>query len=147
MTEHGENSSQGFDAFMGRLRQVMPELRTQQDLANHLGIRQSSVSDAKGRDSVPDAWLLGLLERDGLNPGWLRSGEGCRFLAPSDFGPPCPPPAAPAEPERDQVPDAVRAIFDAFPFANVQLLITSQDQLADAGAAVVQPAQDHAAAQ
>lgn len=59
-------------------------LRTQTEVAAMLGVRQSSISDAKRRDSIPAQWLLTLLDKYALNPIWVRSGEGPRYLTGSD---------------------------------------------------------------
>ena len=58
--------------------------RTQSQLAAFLGIRQSSVADAKKRQSIPAEWLLQLLRQKGVNPDWILSGQGSRLLAPTD---------------------------------------------------------------
>lgn len=50
--------------------------RTQVELAEVLEIRQSSISDAKRRDSVPSDWYMKLFEKFGLNPDWLKKGVG-----------------------------------------------------------------------
>ena len=57
-------------------------VRTQVELAETLGIRQSSISDAKRRDAVPACWLLTLLERYQINPSWLLTGAGAKYLVP-----------------------------------------------------------------
>lgn len=54
--------------------------RTQVELAEVLGIRQSSVSDAKRRGTVPAEWLLTLLHRFGANPDWILTGQDTQFL-------------------------------------------------------------------
>lgn len=54
--------------------------RTQVELAELLNIRQSSISDAKRRDSVPGDWYMKLFERFGLNPDWLKYGVGPLYL-------------------------------------------------------------------
>ena len=54
--------------------------RTQVELANILGIRQSSISDAKRRKSIPDAWLVKLFRSHDLNPDWIVSGQQPQFL-------------------------------------------------------------------
>lgn len=59
--------------------------RTQTELAAVLEIRQSSISDAKRRNSVPADWYLKLFEKFGLNPDWLKSGVGPMILR-SDQG-------------------------------------------------------------
>ena len=54
--------------------------RTQSELANILGIRQSSISDAKRRNRVPSSWYMLLFEKFGLSQDWLRYGIGPMFL-------------------------------------------------------------------
>lgn len=54
--------------------------RTQVELADVLEIRQSSISDAKRRDSVPADWYMKLFEKFGLNPDWLKKGVGPMYL-------------------------------------------------------------------
>lgn len=56
--------------------------RTQVELANILSIRQSSISDAKRRNSVPSDWYLKLYRSHGLNPDWLAEGTEPQFLKP-----------------------------------------------------------------
>lgn len=48
--------------------------RTQVELAEILNIRQSSISDAKRRCSIPADWYLKLYRKYGLNPDWLEYG-------------------------------------------------------------------------
>ncbi|EPR36227.1 CI repressor [Alkalidesulfovibrio alkalitolerans DSM 16529] len=60
--------------------------QTQQDLAERLGIRQSSVSDAKKKKRVPASWILSLCLEAGYNPRWLLSGEPPRRLTAPDAG-------------------------------------------------------------
>ncbi|WP_051693964.1 S24 family peptidase [Desulfohalovibrio reitneri] len=57
--------------------------RTQVELAARLGIRQSSVSDAKKNRRVPASWVLSLA-LDGWNPRWLVAGEPPRSLTGAD---------------------------------------------------------------
>ncbi len=45
---------------------------TQMDLANILNISQSSISDAKRRQSIPSDWIVKLYDKFGANPDWLR---------------------------------------------------------------------------
>lgn len=61
--------------------------RTQVELAEVLGIRQSSVSDAKKRGTVPAEWMLTLLQRFGVNPNWVLTGKGTQFLEPTEKQP------------------------------------------------------------
>jgi len=60
--------------------QFATNTRTQIELANVLEIRQSSISDAKRRNSIPSDWYMKLFEKFGLNPDWLRHGTGPMYL-------------------------------------------------------------------
>lgn len=57
--------------------------KTQTQMAEILGVRQSSISDAMRRGALPGGWLLTLLERYGANPDFIRTGIGEPFLIPS----------------------------------------------------------------
>ncbi len=68
-----------FRQIYDRIRSVT-KARTQTDLAELLGIKQSSISDAKRRNSVPADWYITLLERFDLNPLWLKTGVGRMYI-------------------------------------------------------------------
>lgn len=78
-----------FKEIYDRIREIT-NAPTQVELAKVLGIRQSSISDAKRRGSIPSEWYLTLFEKFGLNPDWLKKGIGPTYLrtemgyAPSD---------------------------------------------------------------
>ncbi|MGE4292084.1 MAG: S24 family peptidase [Desulfovibrio sp.] len=57
--------------------------RTQVQLAEVLNVRQSSISDAKRRCSIPAEWFLKLYRSHGLNPDWLADGAEPVYLNPS----------------------------------------------------------------
>ncbi len=69
-----------FDATMARIHAVCGT-RTQMQLAEALGVRQSSISDAKRRKSIPAEWLLKLVRQPQANPDWLLTGQGPEQLA------------------------------------------------------------------
>lgn len=69
----------GFTEIYERIK-LAANCRTQVELAELLNIRQSSISDAKRRDSVPGDWYMKLFERFGLNPDWLKYGVGPLYL-------------------------------------------------------------------
>ena len=75
-----------FDAAYARICEVCG-MKTQTELSAYLGIRQSSISDAKRRMMIPAAWLLTLLTREGVNPTWILTGEGSKFLVPASLPP------------------------------------------------------------
>lgn len=68
-----------FDEIFERIK-LVTNTRTQVELAEVLGIRQSSISDAKRRNSVPADWYMKLFEQFGLNPDWLKKGAGPMYL-------------------------------------------------------------------
>ncbi|MFI3271044.1 MAG: S24 family peptidase [Pseudomonadota bacterium] len=68
-----------FDEVFARIK-LATSTRTQVELAEVLEIRQSSISDAKRRNSVPADWYMKLFEKFGLNPDWLKKGTGPTYL-------------------------------------------------------------------
>lgn len=54
--------------------------RTQVELAVFLGIKQSSIADAKKRGSIPADWLITLWRKKGVNPDWILTGQGAKGL-------------------------------------------------------------------
>ncbi len=60
--------------------QSVTNTSTQQELADVLGIKQSTISESKKRGAIPPGWYLSLFERGGVNPDWLRYGKGPQFL-------------------------------------------------------------------
>lgn len=68
-----------FDEIFERIK-LATNTRTQVELAEVLDIRQSSISDAKRRNSVPSDWYMKLFEQFGLNPDWLKKGNGPMYL-------------------------------------------------------------------
>lgn len=75
-----------FDAAYARICEVCG-VKTQTELSAYLGIRQSSISDAGRRSAVPAAWLLTILSRERVNPAWILTGNGPRYLVPSSLPP------------------------------------------------------------
>ncbi len=68
-----------FQEFWERIR-TATDIRTQSDLANILGVRQATVSDAKKRNSVHAEWLMKLYRSHKLNPVWLADGIGPMYV-------------------------------------------------------------------
>ncbi len=64
-----------FQEFLERVK-TATDIRTQGNLADMLGVRQATVSDAKKRNSVPAEWLMKLYRSHKLNPVWLADGIG-----------------------------------------------------------------------
>lgn len=68
-----------FDEAFDRIKKATG-MRTQVEIAKMLDIRQSSISDAKRRQSIPDSWLIKLYQVYNLNPNWILDGELPQFL-------------------------------------------------------------------
>lgn len=83
------SNTKNFNAAFARICEVSG-MKTQTELAEYLGIRQSSISDAKRRGSIPAQWLLSILNNEGVNPAWILTGNGAKYLVPSSLPPsPC----------------------------------------------------------
>lgn len=68
-----------FEERLERIFQVLTDSghisrKTQVELANALNIRQSSISDAKRRCSIPAEWMLKLVRLVGVSPEWIEEG-------------------------------------------------------------------------
>lgn len=59
-------------------------------VAAFLGIRQTSISDAKRRKAIPAEWLLTLWKKTGVNPDWILNGQGGKYLHASNTAQPGP---------------------------------------------------------
>lgn len=68
-----------FEEVQSRI-QLVTGTRTQTELAELLEIRQSSISDARRRKSIPRAWVVTLFRKLGANPDWLETGAGPMYL-------------------------------------------------------------------
>ncbi len=55
--------------------QAATRTRTQTEIAHLLGIKQSSISDAKKKNTIPDGWLVTLYRSLGLEPDWVLYGQ------------------------------------------------------------------------
>jgi hypothetical protein len=55
--------------------QAATRTRTQTEIAHLLGIKQSSISDAKKKNTIPDGWLITLYRSLGLEPDWVLYGQ------------------------------------------------------------------------
>lgn len=98
---------QSFESAYGRIKTIA-NVRTQVELAQVLGIRQSSISDAKRRNAIPSDWLVKLLDGYGVNPTWIRTGEGSMYLKPADQGTV----PTPRRTQADIMNDAFRRVSD-----------------------------------
>ena len=62
------------------------ECRTQKELAEFLGVKPPAVAAARRRKAIPSSWLITSLRMRGVNPDWVLTGNGPRFLAPAEPG-------------------------------------------------------------
>jgi len=74
-----EKDTANYAAIIKRI-QLVTHTQTQNELAAILDVRQSSIADAKKRQSVPADWYLKLFEKLGVNPDWLKKGTGPIYL-------------------------------------------------------------------
>ncbi len=72
-----------FEAQFARVFEAA-ECKTQVELAAFLEVRQSSISDAKRRKSIPAEWRVKLFERKRVNPEWILCGAGGKYLMPTE---------------------------------------------------------------
>ncbi len=68
-----------FDEALERIKTVTGA-RTQVQLADVLEVRQSSISDAKRRCSIPPEWLLKLQRSYKIHADWFLTGQGQQYL-------------------------------------------------------------------
>jgi hypothetical protein len=68
-----------YEAAMARIRELTGAT-TQVQLAEVLDVRQSSISDAKRRASIPPEWVLKLHRLYRALPEWILEGTGPRTL-------------------------------------------------------------------
>lgn len=74
-----ENSRKVFEDQMRRIQDVTGK-KTQVDLADFLGTRQSSVSDAKRRRRIPADWLVTIIRTKDVHPEWILTGLGPCYI-------------------------------------------------------------------
>ncbi len=72
-------ANQIFDAQMERIKLITGK-NTQVELADLLGVKQCSVSDAKRRGKIPAGWLVILMRYKHANPEWILTGKGPMFV-------------------------------------------------------------------
>lgn len=84
MSAPSKNLDASFEAQYRRVFEAA-ECQTQVQLAALLQIKQSSISDAKRRKSVPAEWRVKLFEKKRINPEWILYGEGAKYLIPADL--------------------------------------------------------------
>ena len=72
-----------FDGQMERIH-LVTGTRTQLELANFLGIRRSSIVDAKKRGRIPSDWLVTIMRIKGVHPEWILTGDGTCSILPSE---------------------------------------------------------------
>ena len=75
-----------FDAAYARICEVCG-MKTQTELSAYLGIRQSSISDAKRRGKISSGWLVILMRVKNVHPEWILTRTGpCFMVQPIEDG-------------------------------------------------------------
>lgn len=72
-------SDSNFAEQMARIRAITG-LRSQEELAEYLGISLLAVEDAAQNGKIPAEWLLILLRVNSASPDWILTGQGSRFM-------------------------------------------------------------------
>jgi phage repressor protein C with HTH and peptisase S24 domain len=57
---------------------------SQTQLASILKVNRSAITQAKKKDSIPPKWILQLSKEFGLDPEWIESGTGEKFIRPDE---------------------------------------------------------------
>ena len=68
-----------FTDFMSRVR-LETDIQTQKDLASFLGTEESTITRNKKKDTIPAPWFLKFFQAYKLNPEWLETGEGPKYI-------------------------------------------------------------------
>lgn len=55
---------------------------SQLELAELLSVHPSAIAAGKKRGKLPPNWLITVLKKKGINPDWVLTGRGPRFLVP-----------------------------------------------------------------
>ena len=74
-----QNPFHCFEAQMARLMFIV-QARTQCQLAEFLGVKQASISEASKRGRIPAAWLVVLVQKLRGTPDWVLEGRMPIFL-------------------------------------------------------------------
>ena len=74
-----QNPFHCFDAQMARFM-FIAQARTQCQLAEFLGVKQASISEASKRGKIPATWLVVLVQKLRANPDWGLEGLMPVFL-------------------------------------------------------------------
>lgn len=84
--EHAKTAQGTFLAQMDRIKLVTGK-RTDVELAEFFGVRQSALSDAKRRGKIPSGWLVILMRVKNVQPEWILTGNGpSHFTSPPETG-------------------------------------------------------------
>ena len=85
---------------IGRLKTAL-RLRTDVELAKHLGVRQNTVSGWKSRDTLDYKKIIEICDGNNISFDWLFSGKGSMFAKSEAVYPPLPHQEAVYDEERD----------------------------------------------
>ena len=74
-----QNPFHCFEAQMARIK-FIAQAWTQCQLADFLGVKQASISEASKRGNIPPGWLVVLVRKLRVNPDWVLEGRMPVFL-------------------------------------------------------------------
>lgn len=73
----------GFDSFFRRISEAAG-ISSQNELACLLGVNRSAITQAKKRGVIPEKWILNLSRSFRLNPDWIETGQGPKYIRGSE---------------------------------------------------------------
>ena len=76
-------TSPAFAAQLARIHEAT-NTGTQRELATVLGIRTTTLSAAKRSNTLPNGWVVTLATKYNINPRWIISGDGGRYIIGAD---------------------------------------------------------------
>jgi len=71
-----------FEEILSRIKNATG-VKTQKELAEILGIREASISEAKKRGGIPHEWVVKLALQKNISPEWLLRGRGPTYTISS----------------------------------------------------------------
>lgn len=69
----------GFEAILNRMKSVL-NAKSDTELGNKMGLKQSAISSAKTRGQIPAVWIVSLTQDDGISADWLLTGKGQPYV-------------------------------------------------------------------
>lgn len=68
--------------YMQKIERVKAAIdgRTQKDIGDFMGVKQSTVCDAIRREAIPARWLVVLYRKLRINPDWIEGRSSAKYV-------------------------------------------------------------------